>query len=76
MQIKRVYRRNRELDNTIFTSFQEVFDYCLNDLSKSIPCGDCIMYQFKILDTDEIFYIVGQPKGDDSEVCMQVEFKV
>ena len=76
MEIKRVFRKNRELDDTVFSSFKEVFDYCLNDLAKTTSCYDDVMYQFKILDTDEKFYIVGQPKGEDSTISMQVDFKI
>lgn len=76
MQIKRVYRKNRELDNTTFTSFKEVFDYCLNDLAKSASRGDCVMYRFKILDTDETFNVVGHPNGEDSTISTQVEFRM
>lgn len=76
MQIKRIYKKNKILNDIIFSSFKEVFDYCLNDLEISIPRCDCVVYQFKILDTDEIFYITGQSKGEDSEAYMQVDFRI
>lgn len=74
MQIIRVDRKNNRFGDVVFASFQEVFDYCLKDLSKIQPLKDDILYSFKILDSDEVFYTHGTPNGEDSKIYLSVDF--
>lgn len=75
MQIIRIDRKGNAMGDTIFSSFHEVFDYCLEDLRKMTQCLDGIVYGFKILDTNERFTTFGTPKGEDSEICLQPCFR-
>ena len=68
MQIIRIDRKGNAINDTIFSSFNEVFDYCFADLQKIKPCTDGILYGFKILDNNEEFVLFGTPKGEDSEL--------
>lgn len=75
MTIKEIDRNKNEINEPIFSSFEEVFSYCLEDVSKLRPLGDDVLYGFKVLDTDEIFYIHGTPKGEDSEIYKEILFR-
>ena len=68
MEIKRLIRKNRviqEDESKIFNSFKEVFDYCYECLRAHPPLFDCVVFRFKILDTNEQFEIVGGTKKSE-----------
>lgn len=75
MKIIRVDRKGKEIGNETFYSFQEVYDYCLNDLEKTTTHADGALYGFKILDSNETFTLFGTPKGEESELDTAISFR-
>lgn len=74
MLIKQVDRKHNEFNEYEFHSFEEVFDYVLEQLSEKPPSIDSLMFGFKILDSNEVFTIMGKADGEDSYVCGEIDF--
>ena len=78
MQIIRIDKRGNTFGDKVFSSFQEVYDYCLEDLEKSsnrIRLLDGVGYVFKVVDSDETFMVYGSPNGDEYYINEEVSFK-
>jgi len=74
MVIKQVDRKHKTFNELEFPSFRAVREYVLETLATSTPSADNIMFKFKILDSDEVFIIVGKPDGEDSYISGDIEF--
>lgn len=78
MEIRRLIRKNKTIqedETKTFYSFKEVFDWCLDYLRTKVrPLHDDIVFDFKILDTNETFRINGGVDGETSRIDMKVYF--
>ena len=79
MTIKRAYRKldelkGKEFDDTELHSFKEAFDYCMEKLLAHTPVKDSIIFRFIILDSGEMFDVVGKADGEDSYVVRNIDF--
>ena len=79
MIIKKAYKKldelkGKEFDDKELHSFKEVFDYCMEKLSLHTPAEDSIVFRFIILDSGEVFTVVGKADGEDSYVVRNIDF--
>lgn len=75
MIIKPVDRKNNYIGEYEFSSFNEVFDWCLYKLEKATSRCDDILFIFQIQDSGEVFYLHGTPNGEDSVLYGDINFK-
>lgn len=74
MIIRPIDRKKRFFGTYEFTTFKEVFDYCLDVLEKTDCRHDDIMFLFMILDTGERFYLRGGSKNNEYVLNEEIIF--
>lgn len=73
MIIRPIDRKNNYMGWS-FASFQEVFDWCMEELKRTEIRRDDILFTFEILDTNETFCLWGIPGGEDSFLSRDIRF--
>ena len=77
MVIRQLIKKNNkfiEVASPTLRSFEDVFDYCLQVLQEYGDCSDDIVFNFKILDSNEKFNIHGFPAGEASRIVRRIDF--